>query len=182
MRFLARLFFYPTLAWNLLLNRLVKDRRWWDWVDETVLLGALPFPADVAKLKALGISAVVNTCDEYCGPLRQYAAAGIEQFHMPTVDFFPPALEDIERAVKFIQTQAAAGRKVYVHCKAGRGRSATVVICYLIAKGLTPEAAQKLMLERRAHVMPRVYKREVVQRFAEGLRSRAQSSGINADK
>ena len=166
MRFLARLCFYPTLLWNLLLDRLLKTRNWWDWIDDTVLLGAMPFSRDVEKLKALGIGAVVNTCDEYCGPVEQYAAAGIEQFHIPTIDFLPPTLGDIEKAVSFIQKHAAAVVKVFVHCKAGRGRSATVVICYLIAKGHTQEAAQKLMLEKRAHVLPRVYKREVVQRFA----------------
>ena len=167
MRILARLFFYPTLLWNLALNRIDKNRRWWDWIDDTVLLGALPFGSHVAELKALGIGAVVNTCDEYAGPTKKYAEAGIEQCYIPTVDFTPPALEDIEKSVRFIQMHAAAGRKVYIHCKAGRGRSVTVAACYLIAKGYTPEAAQKLLIEKRPHVNPLVYKRAVVQEFAE---------------
>ncbi|HLX64642.1 MAG TPA: phosphatidylglycerophosphatase and protein-tyrosine phosphatase 1 family protein [Planctomycetota bacterium] len=166
MALLARLLFYPTLFWNVLLNRLLPNRHWWDWIDDTVLLGALPLKRDVPILKTLGIGAVVNTCQEYGGPLRAYEQAGIEQFRIPTVDFTPPSLDDIEKSVRFIQAQAAAGKKVYVHCKAGRGRSATVVICYLIAKGYSPEAAQKLMLERRRQVLERVYTREVVREFA----------------
>lgn len=39
---LARLLFYPTLAYNILMEK-VSSRRWFDRVDETVILGALPF-------------------------------------------------------------------------------------------------------------------------------------------
>ncbi|MEI6233332.1 MAG: dual specificity protein phosphatase family protein [Planctomycetota bacterium] len=166
MRYLFRLLFYPTLLWNIVLSRIIKSRRWWDWIDNSVLLGALPFPSDVSKLKALGIGAVVNTCDEYAGSVTQYAAAGIEQCYIPTVDFTPPALADLETSVRFIHAQIAAGKKVYVHCKAGRGRSATVVACYLLTRGHTPESAQRLMLEKRPHVNALIYKRPVVLQFA----------------
>lgn len=39
---LARLLFYPTLAYNVAMEK-VSSRRWFDRVDETVILGALPF-------------------------------------------------------------------------------------------------------------------------------------------
>ena len=39
---LARLLFYPTLAYNVVVEK-VSSRRWFDRVDETVVLGALPF-------------------------------------------------------------------------------------------------------------------------------------------
>jgi atypical dual specificity phosphatase len=162
---IARLLFFPTLWWNYLLRRLTQ-RRWWDWIDDSVLLGALPAEGHVAELKAAGIGAVINICSETCGPVKHYKEAGIEQLHLPTVDFTPPRLEDIRTAVAFIQQQIRRGHKVYVHCKAGRGRSATVVLCYLISKGLSPEAAQNLLLEKRPHVLPRLIERPVVQQFA----------------
>jgi atypical dual specificity phosphatase len=167
-KFFVWLLFYPTLWWNLLLNRFIgQKRRWWDWVDDDVLLGALPFPADVPKLKSIGIGAVINTCCEYAGPLELYAQAGIETLYIPTIDFTPPSIEDLRTAVAFMHAQIAKGRKVYVHCKAGRGRSATVVMCYLISKGMTANAAQKLLLEKRPHVMADLEERTVVKQFAE---------------
>ncbi len=43
---------------------------------------------------------------------------------------------------------------MYVHCKAGRTRSATLVGCYLMAeKGLTPEEAVNFMAARRPHIL-----------------------------
>ena len=38
----ARVFFYPTLAYNVLMEK-VTSRRWFNRIDDTVLLGALPF-------------------------------------------------------------------------------------------------------------------------------------------
>ncbi|GMH30508.1 hypothetical protein Nepgr_032351 [Nepenthes gracilis] len=36
----------------------------------------------------------------------------------------------------------SCGKTTYVHCKAGRGRSTTVVLCYLVElKHMTPDAA-----------------------------------------
>jgi atypical dual specificity phosphatase len=165
---LARFLFHPTLWWNVLLNKVWgHQRRWWDWIDDDVLLGALPFPRHVIELKKLGIGGVVNTCCEYEGPLDLYREADIEQLALPTVDFTPPSLDQVQAGVSFMQKQVAAGRKVYVHCKAGRARSATIVICYLIQKGMTPKAAQQLLLEKRPHVMPELHRRKVVREFAE---------------
>jgi atypical dual specificity phosphatase len=169
MGFLAYVFFYPTLLWNLALCRLRKSRRWWDWVDDSVLLGALPFEQHVPLLKGLGITAVINTCREYRGPVHAYAAAGMEQLRLPTTDFTPPTLDDIRRGVEFIQQHVRAGHKVYVHCKAGRGRSATVVLCYLLTKGLSPQAAQAYLLTKRPHVNRNLYRLEVVAAFARGV-------------
>lgn len=39
---LARASFYPTLFYNVLMER-VSARRWWDRIDDNVILGALPF-------------------------------------------------------------------------------------------------------------------------------------------
>lgn len=163
---IARVLFYPTLLWNRLLLRLVPSRRWWDRIDENVLLGALPTGNDARELHAEGVRAVVNTCEEYAGPQSVYEELGVEQLRIPTVDFQPPVLPDVERALDFMRERVAEGKQVYVHCKAGRGRSATVVLCWLIKeKGMTPEEGVALLRERRPHVISGLCKREVVKAF-----------------
>lgn len=43
-------------------------------------------------------------------------------------------LNQIKEAVDFIDRIAASGKTCYVHCKAGRTRSATIATCYFIKK------------------------------------------------
>ncbi len=165
-RLIARLLFLPTLGWNYLLARVLHVRRWWDQIDADVFMGAFPFAADVPAMQRAGIGAVVNTCEEYGGPVQAYRRAGIEQLRVPTIDFTPPSLDSVEQAVAFMRQQISRNRGVYVHCKAGRARSGTIVLCYLMAaKGLTPAQAQQQILDRRPHAHPRLSERRVVQEF-----------------
>lgn len=40
----ARVTFYPTLIYNVLMEKLTP-RQWYNRIDDTVILGALPFPS-----------------------------------------------------------------------------------------------------------------------------------------
>jgi atypical dual specificity phosphatase len=169
---LARLLFWPTFLWNYLLGRVLSIRHWWDQVDDGLWLGAVPLRGDAAKFKNLGITGVINMCQEYAGPLGEYREVGIEQLHLPTVDFHPPTLEMIRSGVDFIDSHIKRQGAVYVHCKAGRARSATVVLCYLVAhRGMSPVDAQRYLLEKRPHINPLIYERTVVKQFVDGLPS-----------
>ena len=58
---------------------------------------------------------------------------GVQQLKVSTVDFTgTPSQEHIRAAVDFIMLHRQQNNSVYVHCKAGRTRSVTVVACYLI--------------------------------------------------
>lgn len=178
LRLLAAFLFIPTVFWNLTWQIGVRRRRWWDEVDDHLVLGAFPLGRHVPALAALGVGAVVNTCDEYAGPRAAYEAHGIEQLRIPTVDFNAPLLEDVQRAVTFMSDHAAAGRRIYVHCKAGRARSATVALCWLVAqRGMTPEQAQALLVQCRPQVMRRVFRRQVVADFVRSLERSQGSTG-----
>jgi atypical dual specificity phosphatase len=164
----AQLVYYPTLAWNRLLSALIPGRNWFDAIDDTVILGALPIASVRRRFPDLGVTATVNTVKEWPGPIEEYAGSGITQLYLPTIDFMPPTLEHLQEGVAFIQQVREEGGKVYVHCKAGRGRSTTVVVCWLVhAAGMTPEEAQKHIESRRPHVNRDIWKREVVRRFSE---------------
>lgn len=165
----------------MLLGRWLKVRNWWDRIDETLIVGALPFGNDVPKMAADGVTCVVNTCAEYEGPTREYDDHGIEQLRVPTVDFTHPSLEHVKEAVEFIDRQTNDGGTVYVHCKAGRARSATVAMCWLISsKGMSPQEAQTLLLEKRPHVNRLVYARPVVKQFYEEVRNRESTADAGA--
>ncbi|TWU40378.1 hypothetical protein Q31b_37270 [Novipirellula aureliae] len=169
-RLYAQSVFYPTLAWNYTLGRILHIRRWWDYIDSHVIVGAYPFARDVPRLAAEGVKAVVNTCEEYPGPLLAYESFSIEQFWMPTTDFTHPSLENVSEAVEFVEQHAKQNQTVYIHCKAGRARSATVAMCWLLKyRNQSIAEAQRTLLKARPHINPRLGQRPVVKQYAKQL-------------
>ncbi len=167
-RYAARSLFYPSVAWNVMI-RAVRRLARWNWVDDDVLLGALPRRRDLTSLAQLGVTGVVNMCEEFRGHEKEQRAAGIEQLWLPTIDFTPPALTDIREAVDFIESHRSRGGKVYVHCKAGRGRGATIALCYLIRRyGWGVDRALQELRKRRPLVVRSLANRRVVHEFAAG--------------
>ena len=165
-RAIAYLLFYPTLLWNVVLSAVAPSRRWWDPVDDYILVGAFPTPSLVRRFHELSVGAVVNMCAEAAGPTDLYDEFEIAYLHLPTVDYSSPKLQQVEKGVSFIADQAKLGHKTYVHCKAGRGRSATLAICWLIAKhDMAPEQAQSLLIEQRPHINRHLEERPVVRQF-----------------
>ncbi len=172
-RIYARAVFWPTWGWNLLLGRVLCVRSWWNRVDPSVLLGARPLARDVKTLSDLGVKAIVNTCEEFSGHTALYEQFGIRQLYIPTTDFQPPSPDQIDQAVSFIDDAIARGEQVYVHCKAGRARSATVVLCWMIhSRNMTAAQAQQKLLKNRPHVNPHLTQRPVVQGYEAAHSSR----------
>ena len=170
--FLSQSILYPTLWYNVIRNSIDPNRTWFSEIEDQLYLGALPFGRFPRKLKELGIDAVINMCKEWNKAEQQYQKLGIEQLYLPTTDFECPSLPAIEQGVTFLEDRIAERRKVYVHCKAGRGRSATIVLCYLMkSRNITASEAQAVLREKRPHINRGLDQREFVLEFARKLNS-----------
>ena len=167
--------FLPTLALNLVLER-VTPRTWWNRIDSHVILGALPFRGDHAKsiIEKENIKAVVSMNEDYELALfsnqeLEWKALGVDFLQLATTDIFEaPTQEKLIKGVGFINQvlESHPQSSIYVHCKAGRTRSATLVGCYLIEKyGMNPEEAVSLMIEKRPHVLLRSKQWEALRDF-----------------
>ncbi|MCL7047650.1 hypothetical protein MKW94_012585, partial [Papaver nudicaule] len=134
-----------------------------------VLLGAVPFTTDVPRLKELGVQGVVTLNEPYetLVPSSLYHDHDIDHLVIPTRDYlFAPSHEDLCQAVDFIHNNVSSGKKTYVHCKAGRGRSTTVVLCYLVqTKQMTPVAAFEYVRSIRHRVLLASSQWQAVQDF-----------------
>ena len=64
--------------------------------------------------------------------MQEWAALGVDQHWFSTIDFQPPSLSDLSEGVRVVEGAKARSESVYVHCKAGKGRSTTMVACYLM--------------------------------------------------
>jgi len=170
MAILAKILFWPTLWWNQVLQSQKKGyekRNWYDRITDKVICGALPYSKLVPKLREEGVTHVVNMVAEWGGPEKEYQEYGIVQKRFPVIDFTPPTLEDIENATEYISKVVEGGGTVYVHCKAGRGRAASVCMAYLIKeRKMSLMEAQKFLEDKRPHVLHMLYKRPVLREFA----------------
>lgn len=64
---------------------------------------------------------------------QEWKNAGVEQLWLSTIDMTGvPTLANLQKGVQFALKYQSLGQSVYVHCKAGRSRSATMVAAYLI--------------------------------------------------
>lgn len=115
-------------------------------------MGGRPLAMHVPALTEHGVHSVVNMTCEYAGPQKTFAASGIVQLRLPTLDFTEPSVEDLIKGIRFIQERLVAedGGRVYVHCKAGRARAACMVLCTLIAmEGMEGKEAFQAMKDKR---------------------------------
>ncbi|RKP02439.1 hypothetical protein CXG81DRAFT_24901 [Caulochytrium protostelioides] len=97
----------------------------------------LPSHADgLAAMARLGITHVLNMAAE-CSETAALCAQHFETRYIPIWDHADQEIEGpLADAVSFIRTTLATpGNAVFVHCKAGRSRSATAVIGYLLSAG-----------------------------------------------
>lgn len=172
----ARATFYPSLAYNVFMEK-ITSRNWYDRIDETVILGALPFRGMTKRLtQEENVKGVISMNEDYelwllSNMKKEWESHNVQFLQLSTTDIFEsPSQEKLECGVNFINKFRDAGHKgfedsnikndnfepgtVYVHCKAGRTRSATLVGCYLMMKNQwTPEEAVSHMKQKRPHIL-----------------------------
>jgi predicted protein tyrosine phosphatase len=112
---------------------------WWTEIDEVIVLGALPLEHQINEIKALGVTHVIALVEPFelkRGIVRpaqqqQWEENGIIFKLIPTADFYGVPKKKIAEANDYIETERQKNPKAkfYIHCKAGRGRSTTIVLC-----------------------------------------------------
>jgi atypical dual specificity phosphatase len=105
------------------------------WVLEYQLAGvASPCSEqDVVLLSKQGVKALVSLHEDPL-PLDLLARDEIAIAHLPLTDYTPP-LHQVEQVVAHIERFLAEGRPVAVQCAKGRGRTGTILACYLVSRG-----------------------------------------------
>jgi len=152
----ARLLYLPAIGVHRLMCLLGIWRRW-DWIDQSLLLGGAPTRREARALAANGISAAVCLCEPFEMGRSAVEAAGIECLLLPVIDYTRPGVEVIVTGAAFIGERIGAGGKVFVFCKAGRVRSAAVVMGYLMTtRRLSPTQAYDVVRKARPQVKARL--------------------------
>ena len=150
---------YPTLYFGCFLEQ-IGVRQWYTRIDEHLVLGALPMERNYKKIiESENIKAVLTMNEdhelEYSIPAMEWKRLGVDFKQTPVTDYIGVAtLEQIKDSIAFIKHHQDQDHTVYVHCKAGRYRSALMTACYLIHKNkFTPEEARDHLKKLRSHVI-----------------------------
>ncbi|XP_075693925.1 phosphatidylglycerophosphatase and protein-tyrosine phosphatase 1 [Rhinoderma darwinii] len=168
----TRVVFYPTLLYNVIMEK-ISSRKWYDRIDETIVLGALPFRGMSDRLvKEENVRGVITMNEEYetrllCHSSQEWKGLGVEQLRLSTVDFTGvPTLEHLQKGVEFVHRHRKMGNSVYIHCKAGRSRSATMVAAYLIERHKwKPDVASAFIAEIRPHILIHNRQHQMLEKF-----------------
>jgi len=88
----------------------------------------------------------------------------VERQNIPVTDFDTPGVGTMKTILNLIDASISAGKPVYVHCIAGRGRTGTVVGCYLVRHGMDGSDAIERIEELRQDTPDWLYKSPEVPR------------------
>ena len=131
---------------------------YWLWTGR-VLAGEHPglggleaMPERLAALAGVGITHFVDLTSVHdpvpvYQPLPGPQGAGRRVSH-PITDFGVPSVSGMQAILRDIQAALDQGGKVYLHCRAGIGRTGTVAATWLVAQGLSPEQALDLLARK----------------------------------
>lgn len=150
-------------------------------IDQQLLTGSQPGDArDVGVLQGAGVTAVVNLCAdiEYEDGAREevlaaYGEAGISEQRFETEDYghLLPGL--LEQASTALLELLDAGETVYLHCRAGWQRSATVAAAAIARRGdIEPDAALGVVKTARPASEPLPHQLEDLWRWWEARAAR----------
>ena len=147
------------------------NRKWYSRIDDTLILGSIPFGADYTKslIESEGVTAVLSLNEEFeLDNLRwfnwnryltaeEWNSLGVRWKCIPSPDLSgPPSLEVIQKGVEFLKEQSLKEGTTYVHCKAGRRRSCAIVLAYLMEREhCSPKEAAEIVRSKRGHVIIR---------------------------
>jgi protein-tyrosine phosphatase/Fe-S-cluster containining protein len=121
------------------------------WITENLALGHAPMSyEELDSMRSQGISGIVNLCGEFCDLHEIQGGHGFEVYYLPTCDNEAPAVEDLEKALDWLDEAIYLGKKVLVHCRLGIGRTGTFVTAYLLRKGFGLKLAKQEVEKIRA--------------------------------
>lgn len=94
--------------------------KWYNRVDDYIILGALPTPTQIKKLhNQEKVDTIVNLCLEFPGYEKLYRDLDITQIRLETPDFSIPSIDLIHRGICEIikRKQDRPKSTIYLHCK-----------------------------------------------------------------
>jgi protein tyrosine phosphatase (PTP) superfamily phosphohydrolase (DUF442 family) len=121
--------------------------------DQLVVGGSVPTWA-YGRLRAMGITAVIDLREEAKDDEAALAKLGLELLYLPATDRFAASQDQLRAGVEWAMERIERGGQVYAHCKHGVGRGPLMGLAILIAQGQTSSTALRLLRSKRWQAAP----------------------------
>jgi len=121
--------------------------------DQLVVGGSVP-PRAYGRLKAMGVTAIIDLREEAKDDEEALRRLGIELLYLPATDRFAASQDQLRQGVEWAVKRIEAGGQVYAHCKHGVGRGPLMGLAILVARGETSSSALRLMRAKRWQAAP----------------------------
>ena len=127
-------------------------------ITDDLFIGSTPSVFDYTSLRDLGVQLIINM-RFWRGPHPDPHPQPISTLWLRSIDspFFPISIQKLIDGTKAALETIREGGRVYTHCAYGRHRGVAMGACVLIAQGFDPNAAMKLIAERRSVADPFAY-------------------------
>lgn len=121
--------------------------------DDLVVGGSVP-PRAYSRLKAMGVTAVIDLREEAKDDEAALNNLGIELLYLPATDRYAASQDQMRKGVEWALERIERGGQVYAHCKHGVGRGPLMGLAILVAQGRTSSAALRLVRSKRWQAAP----------------------------
>ncbi len=98
---------------------------------------------DLQALAKVGVDYLVCLEEQETVSRGLAAEQGMDICHFPIQDMQKPGLKETHKLITHMESMIRLGKCVAVHCKAGLGRTGTIIASYLIENGMTPIEAKR---------------------------------------
>jgi len=153
---------------------------WWSPITDQIILGGIPLESHSEQLyqnKVTHILTLLESFELTAGLVTPLRKETMRQFKIDNKvfacqDFSGVPVEIIHEAVEYLHSAVSQqGQKIYVHCKAGRGRSATIIVAYLLKYGFKDrcferfEEAYAFVKSKRAKVNLKQHQQKTIEDY-----------------
>lgn len=117
---------------------------WYSVIEDNLLLGAIPMKEKhhFEELQKIGVSVILSVVEPFefyihtvvGDPITpedwKLAKMPLKQHVISTIDNLPVAFNLLDEGAEIIHQALAQQKRIYVHCKSGKGRSLSMLLAY----------------------------------------------------